>query len=428
MLAARKLAQTQVSSASFRSLSVLSATYEFPHPHVQSKAPTPAKVNQATLESGLQIISREKDSGIVSFKVAVAGGSSTETAAQRGAAHLLASAAFAGNAKNSGLKYVRALELLGARFSASADKEKIVYDVTVMADKAEAVLAMLLSMVSSAPADAYVLEEAKSRAALDYKLRAACATAQLHDAVHEAAFGAGAGYGSNGFAYNLKSLKVDEVLAYRQAHFNRENLTIVTNGGITSETVKKWVELYGSHLPTKGGKKGISLPATAFVGGDVRVRGDMEGPTHLALAFPTPAGDAAKAFAVLSGVVNARVHSQGICAGSFTHGYQQGGLFGVRASGTEQLQKVMGELKSIAGGAASEAEAAKTQISLKHALALELGGDSATSALLCKTGGDVRSVAASAVVEAAKTVLKTANPAFAVYGNTANVPAAKSFF
>ena len=92
---------------------------------MHSKAPTPAKVNQATLESGLQIISREKDSGVVSFKVAVAGGSSTETAAQRGAAHLLASAAFAGNANNTGLQFVRAFELLGARFSASADKEKV---------------------------------------------------------------------------------------------------------------------------------------------------------------------------------------------------------------------------------------------------------------------------------------------------------------
>lgn len=93
----------------------------------------------------------------MSFKVAVAGGSSTETAAQRGAAHLLASAAYAGTSNNSGLRLVRFLEELGARFSASSDREKIVYDVTVMADRVEPALAAVLSLVASPPADSYVV-------------------------------------------------------------------------------------------------------------------------------------------------------------------------------------------------------------------------------------------------------------------------------
>lgn len=93
----------------------------------------------------------------MSFKVAVAGGSSTETAAQRGAAHLLATAAFAGTATESGLKVVRDLEHLGARFSATSDREKIVYDVTVMADRVEPALATILSLVASAPVDSYLV-------------------------------------------------------------------------------------------------------------------------------------------------------------------------------------------------------------------------------------------------------------------------------
>jgi predicted Zn-dependent peptidase len=433
MLAARKLAQTQISSASSRSLSVLSAAYEFPHTHVNAKAATPAKLNNTTLNSGVQIIAREKDSGVVSFKVVVAGGSSTETAAQRGAAQLLASAAYAGNARNSGLRTVRYLEQLGARFSATSDREKIVYDVSVMADRVEPAIATILALVSSPPAEAYLLEEAKEAAALSYKLRSACPFAQVKDAVHEAAYGAGAGYGSNGYAENLKKLNVDEVLAYRQAHFTRENLTIVTNGGASADAVKSILEAHLAHFPTKGSNKGVVLPAATFVGGDVKVRADLDGKTHLALAFPTPAGDVGRAYEVLAGVVNARVAGQGICAGAFTHGYHHGGLFGVRASGcatkaTEQLQKAVGELKAIAGGSATETEAIKTQISLRNALALEEGGSSATSLLLTKSSGDVRGVAASAVADAAKQVLKTATPAFAVYGNVAGVPAAKSFF
>jgi predicted Zn-dependent peptidase len=53
------------------------------------------------------------------------GGSSTETASQKGAAQFLAAAAYAGNQKNSGLRIVRFLESLGASFSATADREKV---------------------------------------------------------------------------------------------------------------------------------------------------------------------------------------------------------------------------------------------------------------------------------------------------------------
>jgi len=432
MIAARKLAQTQFPSSA-RSLSVLSAAYEFPHTYVRAKAPTAAKDSQATLENGARIVSREKDTGVVSFKVAVAGGSSTETAAQRGAAKLLAAAAFAGTATESGLKVVRDLEHLGARFSATSDREKIVYDVTVMADRVEPALATILSLVASAPVDSYLIDEEKARAALGYKSRSGCATAALTDAVHEAAYGEATAYGSNGYALNLKKLSVDEVLAYRQAHFVRENLTVVTHGGITGEAVKKIVGVHLSQFPTKGGNKGVTLPAASFVGGEVKIRADLDGKTHLAIAFPSPAGEAGKAYQVLAGVLNARAAAQGICAGAFTHSYHHGGLVGVRASGcvtsaSEQLKKVVAELKAIANGAAAETDVVKTQLSLKNALNVEAGNESATAVLLSGVNAaDVRGVTSAAVVDAAKAVLKTASPAFAVYGATAGVGSVQKF-
>lgn len=262
---------------------------------------------------------------------------------------------------------------------------------------------------------------------MDYKLRQGCATAALTSAIHEAAYGEGSAFGSNGLAHNLKKLNVDEVLAYRQAHFTRENLTVVTNGGITADAVKKILDVQLAHFPTKGGNKGLTLPSATFVGGEAKIRADLDGKTHLAVAFPTPAGDAGKAYQVLAGVINARVATQGICAGAFTHTYKTGGLVGVRASGsvgtaTEQLQKVLREVKAIANGAASETDAVKTQLSLKNALNLEAGNESATSVLLAGVNAaDVRGVTAAAVADAAKSVLKTSNPAFAVYGATANV-------
>lgn len=48
-----------------------------------------------------------------------------ETLSEKGAAQLLATTAFAGTRKKSGLRLVRDLEDLGAKFDAIADREKV---------------------------------------------------------------------------------------------------------------------------------------------------------------------------------------------------------------------------------------------------------------------------------------------------------------
>jgi len=426
MLAARKLAQTNFSSGSCRKLSVLSASYKFPFPQVEDKPLSAPVVKQISLDSGVRVISREKDSGVVSFKVAVAGGSSTETTAQRGSAFMLASAGYAGNLQQSGLSLVRYLESIGAEFSASSDREKVVYDVTVLANYFEPALNTILSILST-PADEEILSEAKGQAALLMKLRNSCNKRILCDITHEAAYGEGSPFGSNGLPVSVQKLSIPEVLAYRQAHFIRENLTIVSNGAVTADTIKKIVE--GQSFPSKG-NKGIELPANTFVGGEVKIRADLDGNTNLAVAFPIPAGSAGNAYHVLADVINAQTASQGVCAGAYTNTYLNGGLIGVRATGSvstasEQLQKVLGVLKNIAGGSAAETDGARARLALSRAFAVEVGGSQATCALLADGGNsanDIRTLSSSAVVDAAKAVLKTANPAFAVYGATAGVP------
>lgn len=62
---------------------------------------------------------------VVSLKFAIIGGSRSEGPDQKGAAHFLSTTAFAGAGDTSGLRLVRYLERLGASFSASADKEKV---------------------------------------------------------------------------------------------------------------------------------------------------------------------------------------------------------------------------------------------------------------------------------------------------------------
>jgi predicted Zn-dependent peptidase len=62
---------------------------------------------------------------MVSLKFCIKGGSSSEKAGQKGAAHFLAKSAFVGTSEASGLKMVRFMESIGASFGAYADKEKV---------------------------------------------------------------------------------------------------------------------------------------------------------------------------------------------------------------------------------------------------------------------------------------------------------------
>ena len=67
---------------------------------------------------------------VVSVKFSISAGSSAETLGEKGAAQLLAATAFVGTGKRSGIRLVRDLENLGAKFSAVADREQVVSSST----------------------------------------------------------------------------------------------------------------------------------------------------------------------------------------------------------------------------------------------------------------------------------------------------------
>jgi len=404
-------------------------TEEFPHPAVTPKAPTPAKINSLTLSSGIRIIAREKDSGVASIKFAVLGGSSSESATQKGAAQFLASTAFAGNEKNSGLRIVRFLESVGATFTATADREKIVYDVSVMEDRVETVVATILSVISLPPHASYVLEEEKPHVQLHYDAYQSDSVAKLTELVHEAAYGEGSALGSSLYAPSLKALSVNETLSYRASHFLRENLVIAASG-MTADRLQKMVELYAASLPSKSITP-LTLPSSPYTGGEVKVRVEGSGSTDLAVAFPVPAGEAGKPSQVLAGILAGRLAAKGSKATAFFNNYSKGGLLGVRVGGgvgaaTNELTAALHELKALASSAL-ETDVVKTKVSLDNFLALE--GQATTSYLLGSILAgvspaqlaDVRTVTAQSVSGAAASLLKT-EPAYAVLGATAGTP------
>lgn len=89
---------------------------------------------------------------------------------------------------------IRDLELTGATFSAHADKESVRFSVQCTDDVVEDCVATVAEHLC-APINAdkyYYVAENSGAATLGAAAHAASGTAQVHDLLHEAAYGAGA--------------------------------------------------------------------------------------------------------------------------------------------------------------------------------------------------------------------------------------------
>ena len=228
---------------------------------------------------------------MTSVKFAIAGGSRHESSSEKGAAHLLAVAGFAGTGKRSGLKLCRDLENLGATFSSSSDREKIVYDLKVSSDKADEAVSAVAEAIAFPPSDTYVVGEMKETAKISYSTLAASPQLQVVEMLHDAAFGESTPLGASLYAGNLDKLCADEVMAFRKAHFTAPRITVAASGGVSHDSLKQMVECYLHAVPAGAAS---SIPASPYQGGDLKVRADLDGQTCLGLALPVPAGEAGK--------------------------------------------------------------------------------------------------------------------------------------
>eukprot|EP01039_Chlorochromonas_danica_P001985 gene1985-2165_t len=407
-------------------LSVLSAAEEFSAKPLPARSVRAAIFGQTKLDGGVQVLTHDVDSSTVSLRFAVLGGSSTETATQKGASQLLAAAAYAGNKKNSGLRIVRFLESLGAEFSATADREKIVYDITVLPDRVEPAIAAIVSAISSPPHAPYVFEESRGNVKLNYeKLNGQCGF-QLSELVLEAAFGEGSPLGTPLFG-NLAGPSVEEALAYRTAHFVQENV-VVAGSGISQDRLKALLALHVARIPGAAGKV-QQAPEFNYVGGDLKVRADLDGASQLALSFPISSGVNGNAYRILANALSATFAKKQICATPFVQTFSKGGLLGLKAWGpaataTKNLQAAVGELKVLANG--GDFASSRNKVALDNLRAFE--GNAAgqlVEAYLQKADAlalaDARKVTDKEVAEASAKLLNS-KPTYVVYGATAGTP------
>lgn len=379
-----------------------------------------AVVSHSMLDNGVQIVTSDSASPTVGLKFALIGGSSTEKACQKGAAQFLAAAAFSGSAKTSGLRIVRFLESKGARFSASADREKISYDVTVLPEHVDEVVGSILSAIATGPHAPYVFEEARENVALSHGQYASRCGFGLSELLVEAAYGEGSAYGSPLFG-NYTKLSVDSIMEYRNAHFTQENL-IVVGSGVSQEVLKASVAKHAAAV-AKGAA--VALPALKYIGGDLKVRADLGGKTQMALGFPVSNGNASKVLvhALDSALKHKKIHAK-TCLQTFA----QGGLLAIHAHGCatsslSSLQAAVAELKALSS--AEDFYGAAAAVTLDQLAPFE---GHATCQLLCAhvsgkaAQADARTVTKKDVQDAAKAVLAS-KPTFVTYGATAGTPA-----
>ena len=361
----------------------------------------------------------------MTLNFAVLAGSRSESTSEKGAAHLLSVAGFAGTGKRSGLRLLRDLENVGATVGTSVDREKITYKVTVLPEHAEAALAAVSEAISSPPTAAYVIEDQKETAELAIAAHKSNPKSRVLELLYEAAYGENTPLGSPVFADDLSDLSVASTLGFRKSNFTASRL-VVSATGLSIDTLKTMAELYLHALPA--GSSALLAPQSPYVGGDVKLRDKSVGASHLAVGFPVPAGAGSEAYTVLGALLASKVSALPVPKNSVSV-FLEGGLLGFYAKGdaasaSGYLEAAVAELKAAASS--SNSDAAKTKAALDAFLELESGSTAAAKLVGAVTSGispvaDARKVSASAVSAAAKAALG-ATPAYAVFGTTFGTP------
>jgi predicted Zn-dependent peptidase len=343
----------------------------------------------------------------------------------------LAAAAYAGTRDISGLKLCRNLEDIGAKFTATSDKDTITYEVAVEKENAAEAISYVANAIVSPPRASYVINESKHIAYAAYKKYSA--DDHIVDLLHEAAYGEGTPLGSPKLASSLDAVDADEAMGYRTANFKSGNI-IVTASGISADKhddLSGLIEKVFAPLATGTGSKA----ASPYVGGYAKVKKDICGQTYLGLAFPTPTGEGAKSYKVLGSILSSKlsVAPKGAVT-PFLSLYSTEGIIGAYAKGTSSaaastyLEGYVAELKAIAKGVSADVvKAHVASVSLEDALAVD--SKDSTQALLSSSIlgvpitkiSDYSSVSASSVAAAASKILSS-TPSYAVLGNTLGAP------
>ena len=182
--------------------------------------------------------------------------------------------------------------------------------------------------------------------------------------LHEAAFGEATPMGSSQFAEDLSQLKPASLVSYREHQYTANNLVIASNG-LKADVLKTYANKYLNDL-TSGDSNGNSSNRS-YTGGDAKLKGNFNGKTYVALAFPTEKN---KAYNVLRVLLHNKLNKlEGGEVSCFNAPYASGGIWGVYVCGSSSgasnklVECAIKELKAITGNvSAIDLDCAKNQV------------------------------------------------------------------
>jgi predicted Zn-dependent peptidase len=349
----------------------------------------------ATLSSGLRIVTdRIATVDTVSLGLWVDVGTRHEAPAVNGAAHFLEHMAFKGTERRSARDIAEEIEAVGGHLNAYTSRESTAYYAKVLKEDAALALDILADILINSSFDAAEFE--RERAVILQEIGQANDTPDdiIFDHFQECAFPAQAmGRPVLGSPEIIRGLSREAVIAYLRDHYGAARMVLSASGNLDHERIVELADRLLSGMPPNGAAgRAISAEPASYKGGEYREDRDLE-QLHIVLGFPgIELGDpdyyaASVLSTAFGGGMSSRLFQEvrekrGLAYSihSFTHGFRDGGLFGIYAGTGEddagELMPVLCEetLRLADGFTPVELARAKAQMKAGLLMSLESTG------------------------------------------------------
>jgi predicted Zn-dependent peptidase len=299
-------------------------------------------VRLATLGNGLRVVTDRIDTvDTVSLGIWVEVGTRHEPAEINGVAHFLEHMAFKGTARRSARDIAEEIEAVGGHLNAYTSRESTAYYAKVLKEDVPLALDLLADILVNSTFDPAELE--RERQVILQEIGQAYDTPDdiIFDHFQERAYPDQAmGRPVLGSPEIIRRLSREAVTAYLNDHYGAARMVLSASGNLDHDRVAELADRLLGGVPRD---KPLASEAARYLGGEFRQDRDLE-QLHIVLGFPGPTlGDpdyyaAAVLSTAFGGGMSSRLFQEvrekrglAYTVHSFTHGYRDGGLFGIYA-------------------------------------------------------------------------------------------------
>ncbi|MBL7036222.1 insulinase family protein [Candidatus Microgenomates bacterium] len=184
-------------------------------------------------------------------------GSRNEEKRINGISHFLEHMAFKGSKKRPTAKAIsEVIDSIGGEFNAGTSKEYTNFYVKCGVDNVEVAFDILSDMVINPILDENEIEREKGTIVEEIKMYEDTPMMKIGDVFEELIYsGNSLGWEIAGDEKSVRSIKKNDFVSYRKAHFYAENMLVTVSGGVAKENVNSLSKKYFSDLKSGGVQK-----------------------------------------------------------------------------------------------------------------------------------------------------------------------------